>query len=109
MRAWNTPTVDGLEEAYYELEDIIPYLQGTKWENEGAREALLIVAQGTQYMISMLFSRATGEKLGVIFSDIEEWLKSYSELYLGESKDGELKEFLKVFYALGEKYIKKDK
>ena len=109
MRAWNTPTVDGLEEAYYELEDIIPYLQGTKWENEGAREALLIVAQGTQYMISMLFSRATGGKLGVIFSDIEEWMKSYSELYLSESKDGELKEFLKVFYALGEKYIKKDK
>jgi hypothetical protein len=108
MRAWNTPTADGLEEAFYELEDIIPYLQGTKWENEGAREAFLIVAQGTQYMISMLFARMTGEKLGVIFSDIEEWLKDYSALYLSESKDGELKEFIKVFYSLATKYIKKD-
>ena len=59
-------------------------------------------------MISMLFSRITGEKLGVIFSDIEQWLKDYSALYLSESKDGELKEFIKVFYSLATEYIKKD-
>ena len=49
------------------------------------------------------------KELGVIFADIEEWMKDYSALYLDESKDGELKEFLKVFYSLGVKYIKKDK
>ncbi len=108
MRAWNTPVADELEEAFYELEDIIPYLQGTKWENEDAREALEIVAEGTQYMISMLFSRITGERLGVIFSDIEDWIKRYSALYLDESKEGELAEFVKVFYALANTYIKKD-
>ncbi|MBE6663927.1 MAG: hypothetical protein E7602_05435 [Ruminococcaceae bacterium] len=97
---------DELEAAYYEIEDIIPYLQGTKWENERAREALLIVAMGAQYMISMLFSKQTGEKLGVFFSDIEEWIKEYAKLYLKESKEGELKEFIKVFYYLAQKYIK---
>ncbi|MBO5379213.1 MAG: family 20 glycosylhydrolase [Clostridia bacterium] len=108
MRAWNTPVAAELEEAFYELEDIIPYLQGTKWENEDAREALEIVAEGTQYMISMLFSRITGERLGVIFSDIEDWIKRYSALYLDESKEGELAEFVKVFYALANTYIKRD-
>ncbi len=97
---------DELEAAYYEIEDIIPYLQGTKWENERAREALYIVASGAQYMISMLFSKQTGEKLGVFFSDIEEWIKEYAKLYLSESKEGELKEFIKVFYYLAQKYIK---
>lgn len=101
-----TAEPDELESAYYEIEDIIPYLQGTKWENERAREALLIVAMGAQYMISMLFSKQTGEKLGVFFSDIEEWIKEYAKLYLKESKEGELKEFIKVFYYLAQKYIK---
>lgn len=101
-----TAEPDELEAAYYEIEDIIPYLQGTKWENERAREALLIVAMGAQYMISMLFSKQTGEKLGVFFSDIEEWIKEYAKLYLKESKEGELKEFIKVFYYLAQKYIK---
>lgn len=101
-----TAEPDELEAAYYEIEDIIPYLQGTKWENERAREALLIVAMGAQYMISMLFSKQTGEKLGVFFSDIEEWIKEYGKLYLKESKEGELKEFIKVFYYLAQKYIK---
>ena len=108
MRAWRVASTEELHEAFYELEDIIPYLQGTKWENEGAREALSVVAEGTQYMISMLFSRATGERLGVIFADVEEWIKKYSALYLDESKDGELAEFVKVFYSLANTYIKKD-
>ena len=59
-------------------------------------------------MISMLFARATGERLGVIFADVEEWIKKYSALYLDESKDGELAEFVKVFYSLANTYIKKD-
>lgn len=109
MKAWQIANEQELNDAYCELEEIIPYLQGTKWENEDARQALAIVAEGTQYMISMLFARATGEKLGVIFSDIENWIKDYSVLYLDESKDGELKEFIKVFYSLATKYIKKDK
>ena len=58
-------------------------------------------------MISMLFSKATGETLGVIFTDVEDWIKEYSKLYLRESKEGELKEFIKVFYYLAQKYIKK--
>ena len=101
-----TPGPDELEKAYYEIEEIIPYLQCTKWENEKAREALYIVASGAQYMISMLFSKQTGEKLGVIFSDIEEWIKEYASIYLKESKEGELKEFIKVFYHLAQKFIK---
>ena len=102
-----TAEPDDLKDAFYELEEIIPYLQATKWENERAREALLTVASGAQYMISMLFSKATGETLGVIFTDVEEWIKDYSKLYLRESKEGELKEFIKVFYYLAQKYIKK--
>ena len=91
-------------EAFFE--NVIPYLESTKWENERAREVFLNVAEGVEYMIAMLFSRETGEKLGVIFSDIEKWIVDYSKIYLRESKEGELKEFIKVFYHLAQKYIK---
>lgn len=106
MKSWNKPNPDDLNKAFYECEDIIPYLEATTWENEKARKALLVVVQGIEYMISMLMSKITGEKLGVIFSYLEKWIKDYSEIYLQESKQGELKEFIKVIYALGEKYLK---
>ena len=99
-------TPNELNDCFYEVESVIPYLESTTWENERAREVFLTVAEGVEYMIAMLFSRETGEKLGVIFSDIEKWIIDYSKIYLGESKEGELKEFIKVFYHLAEKYIK---
>ena len=99
-------TPNELNDCFYEVENVIPYLESTKWENERAREVFLNVSEGVEYMIAMLFSRETGEKLGVIFSDVEAWLKDYSALYLRESKEGELKEFIKVFYHLAQKYIK---
>ena len=99
-------TPNELNDCFYEVENVIPYLESTKWGNERAREVFLNVSEGVEYMIAMLFSRETGEKLGVIFSDIEAWLKDYSAIYLRESKEGELKEFIKVFYHLAQKYIK---
>ena len=75
-------------------------------ENESARRALLVVAEGVEIMIAMLMSRTTGEKIGVNLTDAEEWLKKYKELYLEESKMGELKEFIVVFYELAQKYLK---
>ena len=99
-------TPNELNDCFYEVENVIPYLESTTWENERAREVFLNVSEGVEYMIAMLFSRETGEKLGVIFSDIEKWIIDYSKIYLGESKEGELKEFIKVFYHLAEKYIK---
>ena len=56
-------------------------------------------------MIAMLMSRTTGEKLGVNLKDAEEWLAKYKEEYLKESKMGELKEVILVFYALAQKYL----
>ena len=47
---------------------------GAKWENEDARETFLVVSQGVEYMISMLVSMQSGEKCGVILSDVEAWL-----------------------------------
>lgn len=99
-------TPNELNDCFYEVENVIPYLESTVWENERAREVFLNVAEGVEYMIAMLFSRETGEKLGVIFSDIEKWIIDYSKIYLRESKEGELKEFIKVFYHLAQKYIK---
>lgn len=106
MKAWNTPQPDVLNEAFNECEEIIPYLMATKWENERAREALLLVAEGVEYMIAMIMSKLTGEKLGVNHNDVTEWIKNFSRIYLSESKEGELAVFVKVFYELSEKYLK---
>ena len=102
----NQATPDQLSKSFMECEEIIPYLMATKWENENAREALLVVAQGTQCMIAMLMSMKTGEKLGYNFSDAEEWIKEYGRVYLKESKPGELKEVIKVIYELAERSLK---
>ena len=101
----NTPDPDALNEAFNKCEELIPYFMGTKWENEDARETFLVVSQGIEYMISMLVSMQSGEKCGVILNDVEIWLKDYSKLYLKESKEGELREFVKVMYELAQKYL----
>lgn len=106
MKLWHEPDPDQYNVAFSEIEDVIPYLMGTTWENESARKALLVVAEGVELMIAMLMSRTTGERLGVNLADAEEWLKKYKEIYLEESKMGELKEFVLVFYALAQKYLK---
>ena len=106
MKLWHEPSPDEYNEAFAEIEELIPYLMGTTWENESARRALLVVAEGVEIMIAMLMSRTTGEKIGVNLTDAEEWLKKYKELYLEESKMGELKEFIVVFYELAQKYLK---
>ena len=105
MRLWHEPEPDEYNEAFAEIEELIPYLMGTTWENESARKALLVVAEGVEIMIAMLMSRTTGEKLGVNLKDAEEWLAKYKEEYLKESKMGELKEVILVFYALAQKYL----
>ena len=97
---------DEYNEAFDEIEELIPYLMGTTWENEDAREALYVVAEGIGIMIAMIMSRATGERLGVNIKDAEEWLLKYKELYLKESKMGELKEVIVTFYDLAQKYLK---
>ena len=105
MRRWRIATPDDLNAGFAEVESVIPYLMASKWENEDAREALLCVARGTECMIAMLMSAATGEKMGINVSDVEEWLKEFTRVYLKESKMGELKDFVKVFYELGEKHL----
>lgn len=104
MRA-NTPGPDALNKAFEGCEEVIPYFMATKWENDEAREAFLVVAQGIEYMIAMLVSMQSGEKCGVNLSDVEAWLKDYSKLYLKESKRGELQDFVKVMYELALKYL----
>ncbi len=104
MRA-RTPDPDTLNQAFNECEEIIPYLMATKWENENAREAMLVVAQGIEYMIAILLSIKCGEKCGVNLKDVEAWLKDYSDIYLKESKMGELKDFISVMYQLANKYL----
>ena len=105
MRLWRDSSPDEYNEAFAEIEEIIPYLMATTWENEDARKALLVVAEGVEIMIAMIMSRTTGEKMGVNLKDAEEWLAKYKELYLEESKMGELKEFIVVFYELARKYL----
>lgn len=106
MNAWKTAKPDELVSGYNEIEEATIELLSTNWENNKVKEILLCVAQGSQLMISMLMSRATGEKLGAVLRDVETWLTEFSKLYLKESKKGELEEFVKMFYHLGEKYIK---
>ena len=65
----------------------------------------MVVAQGIEYMIAMLISMQCGEKCGVNLQDIEVWLKDYSNIYLKESKTGELKDFISVMYQLANKYL----
>lgn len=104
MRA-NTPDPDMLNQGFSECEELIPYFMATKWENENARETMLIVAQGIEYMIAILMSIKCGEKCGVNLKDVETWLKDYSNIYLKESKMGELKDFISVMYQLANKYL----
>lgn len=106
MRAWNKSTPEGLNEAFAEVEELIPYLMAKEWENSDAREALLCVAKGTEIMIAMLMSMKTGEKMGINTSDAEEWLKEFSKIYLKESKKGELQDFVKAMYELSDRYLK---
>jgi hypothetical protein len=106
MKAWRQATPEQLEEAFNEVEDVIPYLMAGKWENEDAREALLSVAQGTEWMIAMLMSKHNRGKLGVNDSDVEEWLKEFTRIYLKESKMGELKDFVKVVYEQSARYLR---
>ena len=105
-RMWaNIPTPDVLNQSFSECEEIIPYLMATKWENENAREVMLVVAQGVEYMIAILMAMQCGEKCGVNLKDVETWLKDYSDIYLKESKMGELKDFISVMYQLANKYL----
>ena len=106
MKAWRTASPDDLNAAFDEVEAVIPYLMATKWENDDAREAFLCVAKGTECMMAMLMSIQTGEKMGVNEADAEEWLKEFTGIYLKESKMGELKEFVKVFYELATRYLR---
>lgn len=106
MKCWRIASPDELRASFAECEDVIPYLMATKWENESAREALLVVAQGTQCMAAMLMSLQTGEKLGYNMSDAEEWIKEYGKIYLKESKMGELKEIVKVVHDLSARHLK---
>ncbi len=97
---------DKFNKSFDECEEVIPYLMSQKWENDEARETLLNVAEGTECLLGILMSKSTGEKLGVNIKDVEEWLKKYTEIYLRESKMGELKEFVTVMYKLAEEYLK---
>jgi len=106
MQAWNKSLPDALNEAFAEVEEIIPYLMAQEWRNYDAWEAILSVAKGTEIMIAMLMSMQTGEKMGVNASDAEEWLKEFSKIYLKESKKGELQDFIKVMYELSDRYLK---
>ena len=106
MRIWYEPEPDEFNAAFSEVEELIPYLMGTTWENEKVRKALYVVAEGIGLMIAMLMSCKTGEKLGVSLKDAEDWLARYKEIYLEESKMGELKEVILTFYALAQKYLK---
>ncbi len=106
MRIGYEPCPDEFNEAFDEVEAIIPYLMGTTWENEDARKALLVVAEGVGIMIAMVMSSVTGERLGINLADVEKWLADYKEIYLEESKMGELKEFIVVFYEMARKYLK---
>ena len=106
MKAWRTATPEQLTEAFAEVEEQIPYLMASRWENEDAREALLSVAKGTEIMIAMLMSKQTGEKMGINDADAEEWLKEFSKIYLKESKKGELSDFVKAMYDLSIRYLK---
>lgn len=106
MKPWNRAKAEDLTEAFAEVEELVPYLMATRWENEEAREALLCVAKGTECMIAMLMSMQTGEKMGMNDRDVEEWLKEFSKIYLKESKMGELQDFVKVMYELSIRYLK---
>ena len=106
MKCWRASSPEDLSCAFAEVEDIIPYLMSSNWENKDAQEAFLVVAQGTQYMIALLMSMKTGEKMGINEKDIEEWLKEYSRIYLKESKMGELKDFVKIMYEISQRYLK---
>ena len=106
MRAWRAAKPEDLTEAYAEVEELIPTLMASSWENEDAREALLCVAKGTECMIAMLMSMKTGEKMGMNEADVEEWLKEFTKVYLKESKQGELKDFVKAMYELSVRYLK---
>jgi hypothetical protein len=106
MRAWRVVEPEDLNESFNEVEELIPYLMSQKWENADAQEALLMVAKGTECMMAMLMSMKTGEKLGMNDSDVEEWLKEFTRIYLKESKMGELKDFVKAMYDISVKYLK---
>ncbi|MBQ8163104.1 MAG: family 20 glycosylhydrolase [Clostridia bacterium] len=109
MKSSYKPDPDVLTRCFYDCEDTIPYLMATTWENEKARKALLVTAKGSEYMIAMLMSKLYGEKFGVNIKDVEEWLAEYKEVYLQESKMGELVQYIKIMYYLAEKYLKQVK
>ncbi len=106
MKAWRASGPDELNEAFAEVEELLPYLMAHEWENYDAWEAILSVAKGTEIMIAMLMSMQTGERLGINYSDAEEWLMEFSKIYLKESKKGELQDFVKVMYELSDRYLK---
>ena len=106
MRAWRSVSPSDLKEAFGEVMKVIPCLMAINWENDDARKALLCVAKGTQCMMAMLMSMKAGEKLGINDSDAKEWLEEFTKVYLMESKMGELKEFVKAFSELSERYLK---
>ena len=106
MKRWRIATPEDLNATFTEVESVIPFLMATKWENDDAREAFLCIAKGTECMAAMLMSIQTGEKMGVNESDVEDWLKEFTRIYLKESKMGELKDFVKVFYELSTKYLR---
>lgn len=106
MKAWKKSSPEDLNEAFSEVEELIPYLMSKEWENYDAWEAILSVAKGTEIMIAMLMSMQTGEKMGINDSDAEEWLKEFSKIYLKESKKGELQDFVKAMYELSGRYLK---
>ena len=106
MKLWRDSTPEEYNEAFAEIEELISRLNVATWENESARKALLVVAEGVKIMIAMLVSRTTGEQLGINFNDAEEWLEKYKQIYLEESKMGELNEFVSVFFELAQKYLK---
>lgn len=106
MKAWRQVQPEELNESFNEVEELIPYLMSANWENKDAQEAFLVIAKGTECMMAMLMSMKTGEKLGMNETDVEEWLKEFTNIYLKESKMGELKDFIKAMYELATKYLK---
>jgi hypothetical protein len=69
MKLWKDSTPEEYNEAFAEIEELISRLNATTWENESARKALLVVAEGVKIIIAMLVSRTTGEQLGINFND----------------------------------------
>lgn len=105
MRLWSQATAEQLNTAMESCKEIKIALDSAKWENSVAQEALQAVEEGTELMIAMLLAAKAENSYGKSYADVEKWLEGYSKVYLNESKQGELQEFVNVFSAIAKKLL----